>query len=126
MRDRLASFEVYKLACEIFTLFFDHDAPILMKDARGRALVDQQVESLDSIAANIEEGYGRGFGKEWPQFLRIARGSARESKGRYLRLRSLLGERIVAARLQLLDRIIGGLTRTILTAEKKLKAAKIR
>jgi four helix bundle protein len=119
--DRLESFGIYKLACQLFDDFWD-DSEILGKDYRGRELVKQQVRSLDSICANIEEGYGRGFGKELPQCLRIARGEARESKGRYERLRHLLPSDLIARRLATLDHIIGGLTNTINTIEKKRKS----
>jgi four helix bundle protein len=77
------------------------------------------VRSLDSICANIEEGYGRGFGKEMPQHLRIARGEARESKGRYERLKHLLSEEVITQRLASLDHVIGGLTKTIVTMEAR-------
>ncbi len=63
--DRLDSFKIYKLACQLFDEFWN-DSETLGKDYRGRELVKQQVRSLDSICANIEEGYGRGFGKECP------------------------------------------------------------
>jgi four helix bundle protein len=33
-----------------------------MKDIRGRAIAEQLIRSVGSICANIEEGYGRGFG----------------------------------------------------------------
>ena len=82
--DRLESFGIYKLACQLFDEFWA-DSEIVGKDYRGRELVKQQTRSLDSVCANIEEGYGRGFNKEMPQHLKIARGEARESKGRYNR-----------------------------------------
>ena len=82
--DRLDSFRIYKLACQLFDDFWN-DSEIVGKDYRGRELVKQQIRSLDSVCANIEEGYGRGFNKEMPQHLKIARGEARESKGRYRR-----------------------------------------
>jgi four helix bundle protein len=116
--NRLEAFGIYQLACQLFDDFWA-DSELLGKDYRGRELVKQQVRSLDSICANIEEGYGRGFGKEWPQHLRIARGEARESRGRYNRARHLLPAEVVANRLATLDQIIGGLTNTILTVEKK-------
>ena len=92
---------------------------ILGKDYRGRELVKQQVRSLDSICANIEEGYGRGFGKELPQHLKIARGEARESRGRYERCHRLLPSDLIAKRVETLDHIIGGLTNAIHTIEEK-------
>ena len=73
--DRLESYGIYQLARQAFDEFWE-DSEILGKDYRGRELVKQQVRSLDSICANIEEGYGRGFGKELPQHLKIARGEA--------------------------------------------------
>jgi four helix bundle protein len=93
----------------------------LGKDYRGRELVKQQVRSLDSICANIEEGYGRGFGKELRQDFRIARGEARESKGRYERCQRLLPADLIAIRVATLDHIIGGLTNSIKTIERKKK-----
>jgi len=116
--DRLESYGIYKIARQLFDDFWN-DSEILGKDYRGRELVKQQVRSLDSICANIEEGYGRGFGKELPQHLKISRGEARESKGRYGRCTQLLPADLIAKRVATLDHIIGGLTTTINTLEKK-------
>jgi len=117
-QDRLEEFGIYKLASQLFDDFWA-DSEIAMKDERGQALVKQQVRSLDSVCANIEEGYGRGFNKEMPQHLKIARGEARESKGRYWRMRFLLPLETVNKRRAVLDQIIGGLTATINTIESK-------
>jgi len=116
--DRLESFGIYKITCQLFDDFWA-DTEILGKDYRGRELVKQQVRSLDSICANIEEGYGRGFGKELPQHLKIARGEARESRGRYNRMNHLLPADLIAKRTAVLDHIIGGLTNTIISIEEK-------
>jgi four helix bundle protein len=119
-QDRLESFGIYQLACGLFHEFWN-DSEILMKDIRGRELVKQQVRSLDSICANIEEGYGRGFNKELPQHLKISRGEARESRGRYLRCQHLLSADLIQQRIATLDHILGGLTNTINTIEAKQK-----
>jgi four helix bundle protein len=116
--DRLESFGIYQLARQLFDDFWV-DSEAVGKDYRGRELVKQQIRSLDSICANIEEGYGRGFGKEFPQHLRIARGEARESRGRYERCQRLLPTDLVAKRISVFDQIIGGLTNTIRTLEKR-------
>jgi four helix bundle protein len=116
--DRLESFGIYRLARQVFDDFWD-DSDILAKDFRGKELAKQQVRSLDSICANIEEGYGRGFGKELPQHLKIARGEARESRGRYERCSRLLSLETIASRNELLSKIIGGLTKTIHTIENR-------
>lgn len=121
LNDSLEDYRVYLTARQLFDAFWD-DSETLSRDVRGRELVRQQVRSLDSICANIEEGYGRGFGKEWPHYLRIARGSARESRGRYERCARLLAAEVLAERASALNQIIGGLTKTIQTAERKLAA----
>ena len=74
---------------------------------RGRAVAQQLIRSAGSISANIEEGYGRGFrGKERLQFLRYAVGSARETKGWYIRGRHLLSSDVIDHRSSLLDEVI--------------------
>lgn len=120
--DRLDSFGIYKLARQLFDEFWE-DSEVLAKDFRGRELAKQQVRSLDSVCANIEEGYGRGFGKELPQHLKIARGEARESLGRYDRCRHLLPAEVIQRRTAALDHIIGGLTKTIITIETRRNPA---
>lgn len=117
-QDRLEEFGIYKLACQLFDDFWA-DSEIVGKDYRGHELVKQQIRSLDSVCANIEEGYGRGFNKEMPQHLKIARGEARESKGRYRRMKFFLSTDIINKRVTVLDQIIGGLTATINTIENK-------
>ncbi len=116
--DRLESFGIYQIARELFDNFWQ-DSETLGRDYRGRELSKQQVRSLDSVCANIEEGYGRGYGKELPHHLKISRGEARESRGRYERCRHLLPGAIIAERLATLDHIIGGLSKTIDTIEAK-------
>jgi four helix bundle protein len=118
--DRLESFGIYQIARKLFDDFWA-DSEVLQKDFRGRELVKQQTRSLDSICANIEESFGRGFGREFPQHLKIARGGAREGHGRYAHCNHLLPADVIAQRLATLDHIIGGLTNTINTIEAKQK-----
>jgi four helix bundle protein len=122
-QDRLEEFGIYKLASQLFDDFWA-DSEIIGKDYRGHELVKQQIRSLDSVCANIEEGFGRGFNKENPQHLKIARGEARESKGRFWRMRFLLHLDTVNKRRAVLNQIIGGLTTTIITIEKKSGTSK--
>jgi len=82
------------------------DCEKLESDRRGRAVVDQLIRSAGSVSANIEESHGRGFGKEFSYFLRVAVGSARETKGWYWRGRELLAQNVLEHRLNLLDEII--------------------
>ena len=119
--DRLESFGIYQVACRLFDDFW-HDSEILSRDYRGRELSKQQIRSLDSICANMEEGFGRGFGKELPQHLKISRGEARESRGRYERCNHLLPSETIAQRVAALTHIIGGLSKTIQTIENRARA----
>ncbi|MGA2241115.1 MAG: four helix bundle protein [Verrucomicrobiota bacterium] len=118
--DWLESFGIYQLARQLFEDFWN-DSEILNKDFRGRELVKQQVRSLDSVCANMEEGFGRGFGKELPQHLKISRGEARESRGRYERCNHLLPPETITQRVSALSRIIGGLSKTIQTVENRAR-----
>jgi four helix bundle protein len=43
-------------------------------------ITDQVLRSSFSIGANIAEGFGKYKGKEYPRFIQIALGSARESE----------------------------------------------
>jgi four helix bundle protein len=120
--DRLESFEIYRIARQLFDDWWN-DSEVIGKDYRGRELVKQQTRSLDSVRANMEEGYGRGFGKEFPQHLKIARGEARESLGRYHRCGHLLPAEIIEKRIATLSHIVGGLTKTINTIETRRNSA---
>lgn len=90
----------------------------LKVDNRCFRLIPQQVGSADSICANIEEGYGRLSRIEYVRFLDIARGSARETRGRYERMKHWLSDKVIQERIKLLDEIIGILTSSIGTMRK--------
>ncbi len=120
MTDRLDDIRFYKLSLELWDEMWA-DTEILMLDFRGKEIAKQMVRSVGSISSNIEEGYGRGFGKEYPQFLRISRGSARESKGWYRKCNKLLTEEIINSRIRKLDDIISMETKSIQTLEDKSK-----
>jgi len=67
MKDRLNEIVFYQLSLELWDDCWK-DTEILSKDFRGKEITKQLIRSVGSISANIEEGYGRGFGKEYPQF----------------------------------------------------------
>lgn len=98
-------FEVYQKAVKLFNDFLEEDLPTLQKSFAGRTLANNQLRSLDSICANMEEGYERKAGKEIKNFFRIAKGSTGEARGRYKRLRKLLSEEITNKRLAVLNEI---------------------
>ncbi len=112
--DSLNQFGAYQKACALFDFAVADLAP-LAEQPLTRRLVSQQIASSDSIAANIEEGYGRRSQKDYAHFLVIARGSATETRGRYARMKHWLPPEIVAARVALCDEIIAILSATIRT-----------
>jgi four helix bundle protein len=118
MKDRIDEIRFYLKSKDVWKDCW-HNTEILKRDFRGVEITKQLIRSVGSISANIEEGYGRGFGKEYPQFLRIARGSARESKGWYFRSGMLLPPEIINLQTERLDEIISALTNSINTLTKK-------
>lgn len=108
----LAGFGAYQKALDLFDLVAE-DMISLQKDTRCYRLISQQVGSADSICSNIEEGYGRLSRREYVRFLDFARGSARETQGRYGRMKHWLAEDVVAHRVALCGEIIAILTSSI-------------
>ena len=109
--DPLWNFETYRKALFLSDLAW-FDAEVLLNDKRGRAIVWQLLDSAGSVPAIIEEGFGRGFGKDYGRFLKISLGSARETRGWYYRGRHAFDLSVVEHRLQLANEIISGLVTT--------------
>ena len=114
----LDQFGAYQKGRRVFDLVVA-DMAMLKGNPLCYRLVAQQIGSADSICANIEEGYGRLSRVEYIRFLDIARGSARETRGRYERLNNWIAQDVIKQRVELLDEIIGILTRSIGTLKKK-------
>ena len=116
----LEQFGAYQKARELFDLAVA-DMDVLKGDPRCYRLIAQQVASADSICSNIEEGYGRLSRVEYIRFLDIARGSARETRGRYERMKHWLAQDVIKQRVELLDEIIGILTSSIVRMRQKVR-----
>lgn len=117
MESGLNNFTAYRKAFELFD-FVVLDLSSLASRFELSKLVSQQIASADSIAANIEEGYGRGSRKEYAQFLIIARGSAQETLGRYARMRHWIPAATIECRIALCNEIIRILTASIQSLKK--------
>lgn len=112
--DNLMKFGAYRKALELFDLVVADLGPLAGRHDLGR-LIGQQFASSDSIASNIEEGYGRGSPRDYSHFLIISRGSAQETAGRYRRFKHWLPEAVIEARVGLCSEIIAILTSSINT-----------
>ena len=115
----LDQFGAYQKARHLFDLAVA-DMEMVKTNPLCYRLVSQQIGSADSICANIEEGYGRLSRVEYIRFLDIARGSARETRGRYERMTHWLTADVIKKRVELLDEIIGILTSSIGTMKKRV------
>lgn len=119
-QDALWEFETYRQALFLADLAW-FDSEKLLNDRRGKVIASQLIRSAGSIAANIEEGFGRGYGKDYARFLRISLGSARETRGWYYRGRHILGAEIIQHRLELADKVIRSL---VIVANQQRKIGK--
>lgn len=103
MIKNIEDFDVYQKGVKLFENFIEEDLPILQKNFIGKTLADNQLRCLDSICANMEEGYERKSGKEIKYFFRISKGSVGEARGRYKRLKKILPEQIINKRVKVLN-----------------------
>ncbi len=103
---------------ELFDLVVK-DMGNIQEDVKTHRLIAQQIASADSICSNIEEGHGRETTKDYAHFLVMARGSARETRGRYVRMKHWLAADVVLDRMKRCDAILGILSRTIFSLRRK-------
>jgi four helix bundle protein len=103
--DPLWKVEAYRLALFAVDVAWP-DVTKLMQDKRTLGLASQLYEAVGSVAANLSEGYSRGSGKDRVRFYEYSLGSGRESRTWYCGARHVLGETVVAHRLNLHTQII--------------------
>ncbi len=104
---------VYRKVMYLYDLAWN-DCDLLKTDFRGKAVALQLIRSVGSIAANLEEAFGRGVQTpDARRILRIALGEAREARGWYLRGQYLLPQALLRHRVALLDEVISLLLSSI-------------
>lgn len=104
-QDPLWKLEVYRLGLFVAEIGWE-DVVILNKNNLTRDAADQIIRSLDSISANIAEGYSRSTGKDRARYFEYALGEAREARDRYFKARRVLKQEVVLHRVKLLTQIV--------------------
>ncbi len=77
-KSRLEDLEVYKISVEISDKVWN--LVILWDNFSRNNIGGQLLRAIDSVGANISEGYGRGSKLDNARFVKIARGSLFETK----------------------------------------------
>lgn len=104
-QDPLWNLEVYRLGLFVADIGWE-DVVILNKNILTREAADQIIRSLNSISANIAEGYSRSTGKDRARYFEYSLGEARESRDRYFKTRRVLKPEVVLHRIKLLTQIV--------------------
>lgn len=103
--EKFWSLIAYQKSLYLYDLLWE-DTQTWLEDIRGHPLAKQIIGSADSICSNIEEGFGRGYGKQLIQFYVYSLGSARETKGRIYRARAFYMQETLQKRLGLASEVV--------------------
>ena len=96
----------YRFALYLGDLAQLEDAPLIRRDYRTRRHLDQFLDAVGSISANIAEGYGRTTGPERARFYEYAESSAREARDWFFKVRHALNPEVATSRVLLVSRIM--------------------
>jgi len=117
-QDPLWKLEVYRLGLFVAEIGWE-DVGLLNKNNLTRDAADQIIRSLNSISANIAEGYSRSTGKDRARYFEYALGEAREARDRYYKVRRVLKQEVVLHRIKLLTQIVKILNVFVPTQRKR-------
>ena len=115
--DPLWRLDVYRLSLFIADIGWE-DVVLLNKNNLTRDAADQIIRSLNSISANIAEGYSRSTGKDRARYFEYSLGEAREARDRYFKVRRVLKPDVVLHRIRILTQIVKILN-TFVPAQRK-------
>ena len=101
--DPLFRMRAYQVAADLLGAAW-HDAKKLSAEPVTERIAGQLYAAVNSITANLGEGYSRSSGKDRARFFEYALGSARESISWYQGARPVLGD-VVRDRLDNLEEI---------------------
>ena len=104
-QDPLWKLEVYRLGLFVADIGWN-DVVLLNKNNLTRDAADQIIRSLNSISANIAEGYSRSTGNDRARYFEYALGEAREARDRYFKTRRVLRQEVVLHRMKLLTQLV--------------------
>ena len=101
---------IWRLPAYRYALYLEDlaqaDIPLIHRDIRTRAHVDQLLGALGSISANIAEGYSRSTGPDRARFFEYAHSSAREAREWLFKVRHALDPDTFLQRMELVSRIM--------------------
>jgi len=117
-QDPLWNLEVYRLGLLVGDVSWE-DTEQLEKKPHTRGAADQIRHSLDSISANIAEGYSRSTGKDRARYFEYSLGEAQEARDRYYKVRRALKQEVVSHRIKLLTQIVKILNAFVPTQRKR-------
>ncbi len=113
-------FPGYRKSLYLYDVIWE-DTETWINEPRSKSIAWQIIDSAGSISANLEEGLGRGYGRELLYHYRVALASARETKGWYFRARHLMESSSLETRMSLLDEVISLLVNELSNQRQRLQ-----
>ena len=115
---------IWRLPAYRYALYLEDllqsDVPSLHRDIRTRAHVDQLLNAIGSISANIAEGYSRSTGPDRAKFFEYGLSSSREGRDWLFKVRHALDSHTFADRIELVSRIMRTLS-AVIPRERRIR-----